>query len=489
MKGLIKWIKYTDGIKRWILAALIGMTFISLGVSMIISRETLVTSQYMKIIFLFVTGFTLNILSLIKIQKRNLEILVEQSDTRKEKNNINSLIFNKKVYNQGPKVVVIGGGSGLNTVLRGLKHYTDNITAIVTVSDYGEMQSSSNRELQMMPINDLKEGIIALSNNEKEMEELFQHKFRNSKLKGLNFGDIYLAGMAEVAGDFTESIVNSSNILGMTGKVLPVTLDPIKICAELTDGTVIESRSMITEEVNRTKEKINRMYISPTNTRPASGVIESILEADAIIIGPGSLYTNVIPNLLVKGIARAIKESNGIKIYVSNIMTEMGQTDDYKLSDHISAIFDYIGEKIIDYCIYDTGEIIPEFIHLYNLKGADIVYPDIQKVKDYGINLIQRNFSKIEGDLIRHDSDVIASTIIQLICDELVFDDMENNSQYLALNRKLKETEKERRKREKEERKFKESGKKIFERRDNSNSKFKDKYLERIDVIKSKTDD
>ena len=186
-----------------------------------------------------------------------------------------------------------------------------------------------------------------------------------------------------------------------------------------------------------------------------------------------------------KGIAKAIRESSAMKIYVSNIMTELGQTDEYTLSDHIKAINDYVGTGIIDYCIYDTGEIVPEFIKKYNLKGSDIVMPDTNKAKELGVRLVQRNLSKVEGDSIRHDSDVIASTIIQLICDELKFEDMQNDSQYMLLNSRLKESKREIKKREKKDKKFQKSGRKPFERRDSSSkSKFNAKYKDRIESIK-----
>ena len=480
MKGLMKWISNTKGVKRWMLLSLVGVILITYGIANIIVKKAITNTDLINISICFVLGVLALVISSIQRQKRMLEILVEESDTRYEKNNLNSLIFNKKVYHQGPKVVVIGGGSGLNTVVRGLKNYTDNITAIITLSDYGEIRSDSNKELKMLPINDIKEGIIALANDEESMEALLSHRFRNPKLRGLNFGDIYIAGMTEVNGNFNSSIENAGNILNMTGRVIPVTLDPIKICAELEDGSVVEDRSIIPEEVSRNGKKIQRVYITPTNTRPAPGVIEAIMDADAIVIGPGSLYTNVI--------AKSIKESKAIKIYVSNIMTEMGQTDEYTLSDHVKAIIDYVGKGIIDYCIYDTGEIVPEFIQLYNLKGSDIVLADVQNVKELGVSLIQRNLSKIEGDLIRHDPDIIASTIIQLICDELVFDDMENDSQFITLNNKLKETEKERKKREKEELKFRASGKSIFER-STLMSKFKTKYQERMATIRKDEND
>ncbi len=483
--GFFKWFTSKAKMKRWMFLILIGVVLVGYGISNVLYFDTLGFIEILKIVLPFIAGFTAIIVGFVFMQKRTLELLIEESDTRKETQNINKLIFNKKVYNQGPKIVVIGGGSGLNTVLKGLKNYTDNITAVVTVSDYGKTPTDSRKALQVLPLNDIKESLVALSYNEKEMEALLDTEFTSGQLKNLTFGDIYFLAMNNVHKNFTKSIESSKEVLNITGKVLPVTLEEIKICAELDDGTVIENRDKIPEYVSETSAKINRIFIRPTNCSPAPGVIDAIKEADAIVIGPGSLYTNVIPNLLVKGIAKAIRESNAIKIYVSNIMTELGQTDEYTLSDHIRTINEYVGNKIIDYCIYDTGEIIPEFIKKYNLKGSDVVLPDIQKAKDLGVRLVQRNLSKVEGDSIRHDSDVIASTIIQLICDELKFEDMQNDSQYMFLNSRLKETKREMKKRKKKEKKFQESGRKPFERRDSSTkSKFNTKYKDRIDSIK-----
>ncbi len=483
--GFFKWFTSKAKMKRWMLLILVGIILVGYGISTLLYFDTLGAIEILKIVGSFVIGFTTIIIGFVFMQKRTLELLVEESDTRKETQNVNTLIFNKKVYNQGPKIVVIGGGSGLNTVLRGLKNYTDNITAIVTVSDYGKTPTDSRKALQVLPLSDIRESLVALSYNEEEMESLLNTQFKSGQLKDLTFGDIYFLAMNNIHRNFTESIENSKEVLNITGKVLPVTLEEIKICAELDDGTVIENRDKIPEYVSETATKINRIYINPTNCTPAPGVIEAIKEADAIIIGPGSLYTNVIPNLLVRGIAKAIKECEGIKIYVSNIMTELGQTDEYTLSDHIRTINEYVGEGVIDYCIYDTGEIVPEFIKKYNFKGSDIVLPDTQKAKEMGIKLIQRNLSKVEGDSIRHDSDVIASTIIQLICDELKFEDMQNDSKYMLLNSRLKETKREMKKREKKEKKFQQSGKKPFERRpETSKSKFNTKYKDRIESIK-----
>lgn len=481
MKGFFKWFGNQSKMKRWILLILLGIILASYGMVNLLIGKELNFIQLAKIVISFVVGFTIVIIAIIFMQKRTLELFVQDTDSRGEAKdgNVKSLIFNKKVYDEGPNIVVIGGGAGLDSVLRGLKNYTNNITAIVTISDYGRVATDSRKMLETLPLDDIKNSFIALSNNEAVMNGILNYKFTQGRLKELSFGDIYLLAMKELYGDFTLSIEQSKNVLNMTGRVLPVTLQPIDICAELEDGTIIENKDKIPEIVNSKVSKINRIFINPSNCMPAPGVIEAIQKADAIIIGPGSLYTNVIPNLLVKGVARTIKENKGFKIYISNIMTEPGQTDNYSLSDHIKAIQEHAGKGIVDYCIYDTGEIIPEFVRRYNKEGQELVEQDTAKAKEEGIKLLQRNLSYIDGEFIRHNPDAIASSIIELVCEDMKFRDMENDSRYVMLNSKLKDTKK----------KLKTTTTKVRTKKSKPEksertSKFAMKYQDRINSIK-----
>lgn len=485
MKSFFRWFNSNTKIKRWILLILIGIVACCYGMAIVLTSRQMEFIDVAKVVGIFVVGFIFVVYGIVAIQRRTLEILVEDTDNRvkNDKSKVKSLIFNKKVYNQGPKVVVIGGGSGLNSVLKGLKNYTDNITAIVTVSDYGLGKTESRKQLETLPLDDITESIVALSSNEEEMEKLMNFKFSSGRLSSLSFSDIYFLAMQDLHKDFAESVKQSENIFNITGKVLPVTMEEIKICAELEDGTVIESKDKIPEVINNKTCKISRIFISPSNCKPAPGVIEAIMEADAIVIGPGSLYTNVIPNLLVKGVAKAIKESRGFKIYVSNLMTEPGQTDNYSLSEHIKAINEHAGKGIIEYCMYDTGEIIPEYIRKYNMEGAELVEQDTSKVKVEGVYLIQRKLSHIENGFIRHNPDAIAASIIQLICDDLKFNNMENNAQYVMLNKKLKSSKRtlKQQAKEFESKNDKKKGNRMKGKE--RKSKFFEKYSDRIESI------
>ena len=487
MKGFMHWFKSSTKMKRWIFLILVGIISACYGIAEILVLKEVSFQEVGKIIVIFVVGFLAIVIGLIYINKRTLELLVESTDNRMEnrKNvNIKSLIFNKKVYEQGPNIVVIGGGTGLNTVLAGLKKYTDNLTAIVTVSDYGEEASTSRKELGTKPLDDIRDSIVSLENEEGELDKLFNYKFKDGKLKGLSFSDIYFLAMSKVNGDFTDSIMKSNEVLNITGRVIPVTLDEMNITAELENGYVVKEKSRLAEVVYDKVTKINRIYLNPSNCRPAPGVLEAIEKADCIIIGPGSLYTNVIPNLLVNNVARAIKESVAIKIYISNIMTEPGQTDNYTVSDHINAILEHCGKGIVDYCIYDTGEIVPEIIKKYNKDGQDLVEQDIDKIK--GIKFLQRNLATVTDGYIRHDPNLVASSIIELICDDLKYQDKQNDPQYMMLSNKLREDkriQKIQKKMEKKEKKNIKSPSKAKETK-RGKSKFSSKYSERIASIK-----
>ncbi len=487
MKGFLEWFKSSTKMKRWFFLVLLGIVLCCFGFSKIIVQKELRIVDLLIIVGTFITGFTFVILGIIYIQKRTLELLVQSNSTfvQSEKAiNMKSLIFNKNLYEKGPNIVAIGGGSGLNTVLEGLKKYTSNVTAIVTIADYGEKATNSRRELGLQPIEDIKNSIISLANNEDEMKKIINHSFVENKLRGLNFGDIYMLAMKEIYAN--EAIQNSSNILNITGKVLPVTLDEIKICAELKDGTIVEEKEKISEVTYDKVTKINRIYISPSNVVPAPGVLDAIKNADAIIIGPGSLYTNIIPNLLVKNITKTIKESKAIKIYISNIMTEPGQTDNYSVSDHIDALIEHVGKGVVDFCLCDTGEVTPEFVRKYNKMGSDLVEQDLQKVSGKGITILQKDMSMIKQDVIRHNPDAIASAVIELICNDLKFKDMQNDTQYVLLNSKLKEQKrKEKNYAHEKNKKKKQLKKQETKPRFTKKSKFQEKYKERIKSIQN----
>lgn len=490
MKGFFSWFNSKTKIKRWMFLILVGVCLTCFAFANIIEAEVLKPMDIVKIVVAFVGGFTSVVVGFIFMQKRVLEILIEANNTISEKGkkanlNIKGLIFNKKMYDEGPKVVVIGGGTGLNNVIKGLKNYTNNITAIVTLSDYGSEMTESRRKLNLLPYGEIKDSIIALSDKEDVMKKLINWNFENPQIKGLNFGDIYLTALNEIFENSSIGIRKSTEILNITGQVIPATLDDITIRAELEDGTIVETKEKIPQVVYDRITKIKRIQVTPSNCRPAPGVLEAIQEADAVIIGPGSLYTNVLPNLLVKNIAKTIKESKALKIYITNIMTEPGQTDNYSISDHLEAIFAHTGRDLIDYCIADTGEIVPEFVRKYNQEGQDVVLQDIDKATKKGIKIIQKNLSKIDGEYIRHDSDAIAASIMELICNDLKFRDKESTPQYLLINsiledelkREKKETAKIRKLRKKNDGKKKKSGKR--------KSKFNSKYSERMESIQT----
>lgn len=486
MKGIFNWLKSGSKMKRWILLILVGVVFASFGMANILtSNESITILQAVEIVAYFVIGFMCIVIGLVYINKRTIELFIEATDDRIDKNkkiNVKSLIFNKKVFNQGPKIVVIGGGSGLNTTLEGLKKHTDNITAIVTVSDYGENFGKDNKELHYTQLEDIKEAISALANSEKsKMKELLNYRFKNGTLKGAAFSDLYFYAMNDIYNSEAEAIKAGNDIFKISGKVLPVTKDKMQICAELENGYLIEEKSKIAETVYDKLTKINRVYLKPSNLRALPEVIEAIEEADGIIIGPGSLYTNIIPNLLVNGVTKAIKESKAIKLYACSIMTEPGQTDNYSVADYINTIVSHCGEGIIDYCLYDTGEVVPEYIKKYNLDGAELVEQDLTGIKDKKIKFLKENMAIIKDDFVRHNSMLIADTMIELICDDLKFKDKQNDPEYIMMDSKLKADKAIKRQMKKSVKKKNED---VKNKKKNGKSKFSAKYSERIDSIK-----
>lgn len=484
MKSFFEWFKSSTKVKRWMFVIILGIILTCYGFTKVLVKDKMEFSDLWSIIITFVIGFLLIIVGIIFIQKRNLEILVEANDTipkKGKKVNIQSLIFNKKIYEEGPKVVVLGGGSGINSIIKGLKKYTSNLTVIVPMADNKQIKDAK-QNMELLPLEDIKSAIVAMSDKEDLMEKLIYWDFKHSGLEGINFGDLYMFAMNEMYDNPSEAMQKCTEVLNITGKVIPVTLDETTICAELSSNMVVEGKNKIPEAVSQKVEKIERVFLSPSNCKPAKGVLEAISEAEAIVVGPGSLYTDVLPTLMVKNVSKAIKESKAIKIYVSNLMTKPGQTDNYTLSEYLNSLNSHLGSNIFDYCIADTGEIVPEYIRRYNKEGADVVEIDKSKLSAKGPKIIEENMSCIKNGKIRHNPDAVAINIMNLICNELVFKDQKHEPEYILLKSILKEQKKQERKRQKL---IKKNGGKMPEKKSlpKKKSKFSAKYKDRVEYI------
>jgi len=317
-------------------------------------------------------------------------------------------------YLNGPKVVVIGGGTGLSTMLRGLKKYTHNITAIVTVADDGGGSGVLREDLGMLPPGDIRNCILALANTEPTMEKLLQYRFTDGMLKGQSFGNLFLAAMNGISNSFEEAVKKMSEVLAVSGKVLPVTLDDVKLKAKLKNGIVIDGESLIPKLQMKEKSPIERIFLEPKDAKPVKEALTDIMEADEIILGPGSLYTSIIPNLLVNDVCEAIEESKAIKVYVCNIMTQPGETIGYDANAHVDALFLH-GLKSLDYIIVNNGEIPYEYKDRYREDMSQPVSYDVESFKQNGIKVIEKDVLAIRNNYIRHDEQKLAEILMGLI--------------------------------------------------------------------------
>ncbi len=316
-----------------------------------------------------------------------------------------------------PKIVVIGGGTGLSILLRGLKLYTSNITAIVTVADDGGSSGVLREDLGMLPPGDIRDCLIALANMEPKLKKLFQYRFDEGILKGQNFGNLFIAAMNGIHGSFEMAIKETSNVLAITGKVLPMTLDKVKISAELENGMLIKGESLIPRMALKQKSPIKRVYIDPVNSKPLEDGIQAIREADIIILGPGSLYTSIIPNLLVNHVSQELYDSKAKKIYISNIMTQPGETDNYTISEHVQALLDHSMEGILDYIIVNTESIPEELKEEYILEDSIPVVlrkNDIEFLQEKNIQIIEEELFYLYDDYIRHDYITLSEIIMDI---------------------------------------------------------------------------
>lgn len=312
---------------------------------------------------------------------------------------------------RGYKIVAIGGGTGLGTLLRGLKRYTSNLTAVVTVSDDGGSSGRLQKELGVLPPGDVRNCLVALADDEALVTDLFRYRFEEGEgLIGHSFGNLFLAAMTGITGNFDTAVKESSRVLNIKGRVLPATLAVARLCAELADGSILEGESSISSATQR----IKRVYLDPPLAQPLPEVIAAIRDADAIVLGPGSLYTSILPNLLVQTMAAEVAASNAVKIYVCNVMTQPGETDDFSAFEHVKALLEGTGEpKLFDYAIVNR-EPPRKLLEVYAEEGQIMVEPDTNEIAALGVRPIAARVIS-ETQTVRHDPHKLAEVTIGVI--------------------------------------------------------------------------
>lgn len=429
LKNLSKWLYPGMRVKRWMLLTLVGIVLVVAGMVLILNLDLVVRLtnainalgavtgiNVQEPAFYLPTGLTMAVLGLLLIFvcyfEFNRSVLAAVAPDAHE--DLAGRIFQRRHLAQGQRIVVLGGGTGLSTMLRGLKEHTSNIVAIVTVTDNGGSSGRLTQQMGVLPPGDLRNCLVALADAEPTLAGLFQFRFddEHEGLAGHSFGNLFIAAMTEIyKGNYEQAIAATSKVLAIRGKVYPSTVHNVCLLGEMEDGTVIEGETQIAHH----PERIKRMYLRPENVQPLPEALEAIRLADAIILGPGSVYTSVIPNLLVDGIAEAIARSRAVKIYVCNVMTQPGETDGFTAADHVRVIAEHApGKRLIDYVLVNREVPAPELLARYEKYGQRFVLPELEAVRAMGFTPKAENLVS-QTDLVRHDSTRLAEAIFRII--------------------------------------------------------------------------
>lgn len=319
---------------------------------------------------------------------------------------------------EGPRIVVIGGGSGLAILLRGMKQLTANISAIVTVSDDGGGSGVLREDLGMLPPGDIRNCIIALAETEPIMEQLLQYRFTEGKLKGQSFGNLLLAAMNGISANFEEAVKRVHEILAVRGKVIPVSLMDIDLYGKLKNQMIIKGESKIPQAVIHYKSPIERVFIQPAEPEATMEALEAIGEADLVVLGPGSLYTSIIPNLLTSGIVEALKKCKAKKVYIANVMTQPGETSNMGIKDHVMALQDHSLTGLIDMIFINTATVEDDIAARYKRDGATLILPteaDYDYLKLSDIRVVQDDFIEVKQGYVRHNALKLSKALIDTI--------------------------------------------------------------------------
>src|SRR3990172_8456092 len=417
----LKWFYPGMHIKRWLVLMIIGVAVMTFGLAYIL-REAYVSGfafpgfmywltlqfipRYIRGAMFMVGAGGLIMFSIWKLNQSILSVLVPD---RQNSESLVNVIYNQRFLRRGPKIVAIGGGTGLSTLLRGLKEYTGNLTAVVTVADDGGSPGGLPREPRLPPPRAVRNCIAALADAEPLMTDLFQYHFSDgSGLAGHSFGNLFIVAMSGVVGNFEEAIRQTSRVLAVRGQIIPSTLANVTLCAKTDDAGTIQGESSISD--SKTKGRIKEVFLLPKDPPAHPEAVRAILDADMIILGPGSLYTSVLPNLLVSGIRRAFAASPALKLYVCNVATQPGETDGFGVSHHVAAIEEHIGGHLIQ------GVVVNDNLG-GTLPNADRSQPvALDSIPQNGIRLVKADVVS-ESNRYHHDSKKLAQTLLRIYYD------------------------------------------------------------------------
>ncbi|MDP2927861.1 MAG: YvcK family protein [Candidatus Omnitrophota bacterium] len=403
---ILKWFYPGIGIKRWVALSAFGVILLILGTANLRSEEFWLIQILDALIV--ISGIIILILGVKRMMRSFIAIFIPSSRGTE----LIDILYQKKQLSRGPRIVTVGGGTGLSVLLSGLKNYTSNISAVVTVADSGGSSGRLRQQFDVLPPGDIRNCLVALADAPTLMRDLFQFRFdANSEFSGHSFGNLFITVMTRLTGDFEKAIKETSKVLALRGQVIPSTLGDVTLVAHYSDGSMVVGE----DQIPRARKSINRVSLTPEQPLATPDALKAIKEAQIIVLGPGSLYTSIIPNLLVKEITEEIAKSEAIKVYVCNVMTQPGETDGYSVSDHIKALLKHSHEQILDYCVVNNGEVPSEILKRYSQDNSLLVVNDRKKIENLGVRVVEEDFSMIADGVIRHDAEKLAKIILSFI--------------------------------------------------------------------------
>jgi len=403
---ILKWFYPGIGIKRWVGLSTLGVVLLILGTANLRSEEFW-GIQFLDALVV-ISGIIILILGIKRLMRSFIAVFAPAS----RGSELVDIFYQKKQLSRGARIVAVGGGTGLSVLLSGLKVYSSNIAAVVTVADDGGSSGRLRQQFDVLPPGDIRNCLVALADAPELLRDLFQFRFdQHSEFAGHSFGNLFLTVMTRLTGDFEKAIKETSKVLALRGQVIPSTLDNVQLVAHYQDGSTITGENLIPKALKR----INKVSLTPENSPATPDALKAIKEAQIIVLGPGSLYTSIIPNLLVKEIAEAIAQSPAVKVYVCNVMTQPGETDNYKVSDHIKALVNHSYPHILDYCVVNNGEVPKEVLERYSTQNSHFVVNDRKKIESMGYHIVEEDFCMIQDGVVRHNLAKLAKIILSFI--------------------------------------------------------------------------